>query len=361
MSIIPNIQCPTNYTNLVFRFIDCKNAGIVKGNETINKVDLSTLQIPISQHLESEILINPGATIQLPDFGSFTSNLERWRFQLPETYKWSIGTSHRFQVFVGNIEIITDFTVISSFINDFQTAIEQNPDLQGIITLKLSDNNIIFIDSYIPDTKLQYILNINKLYSYNSNLWEHQLYGDLINVMPTEKTLKYIMLLPLYENVDRKKCNCTNKSGEFLSNKKWIQYTNETSWKKWKKPSTGTFLKYNEIDLSLPNDKYTFYGIDPHYSFQIGDIVVIKSNNGTIRAKIYNIISNTIIFDTKFIIWKDTELLQLDKQPEWSKIGDILILSGGGNINDWDYVQCDRIVIKNPQTFTIGIKIMLGV
>ena len=53
----PNLSCPPDLSQLLFRFIERKSLGIVKGTTTISSIDMSNFFLPLGNYMQGNILL----------------------------------------------------------------------------------------------------------------------------------------------------------------------------------------------------------------------------------------------------------------------------------------------------------------
>ena len=105
MSVKPPINCPPNYSVLVFRLTECKKAGIVKGITTQLAVDLQNMYVPISNYEEKFISLKSGETKRI-DVSSIADTgrvKEQFVFTANPAF-CGLGTEHSYSLYDENLK-----------------------------------------------------------------------------------------------------------------------------------------------------------------------------------------------------------------------------------------------------------------
>ena len=105
----------------------------------------------------------------------------------------------------------------------------------------------------------------------------------------------------------------------------------------------------------------------PEISFSrslISETDLLKVNDGIpFRAKIESLIGKDIVLDAPIDVSYNNRLMSNvygPATPRWINVGDFLFLSGATDTDDTDRCFIETIVLKNPHTFDIPVRYMIG-
>jgi hypothetical protein len=378
MSIKPPLSCPPNYSILAFRIAECKKAAVVKGITTLASLDLNSLFIPIAEHTEGTLTLkgNSEKILNIEDIAEYGPLYESYSFDADIVNNPNIfddGTTHVYALYNEDNEFIESFSftidVNDPDYEDFPTALKTEYD--NSVTIK----TLISFDS--STTISTGILNVTA--GAKSTKYRHVFTFDTAGVdldhpgtliTPYTKypkgRVKYILVFPDYEKVDVSTCGCADSSGDVKSNKKYFQYVNRGEYDSLNDPNTDIELVITEVTPTV-NVKwdYTQYPtIDGHigYHFNVNDLVYFNES-GPFRANILNINGENVELDTLCDPNQSGSLFThaySPATPRWQNVGDFLFLSGATDIQDSDRCFIETIVLKNPHSFDIPLRYMIG-
>jgi hypothetical protein len=173
--------------------------------------------------------------------------------------------------------------------------------------------------------------------------------------------VKYILVFPDYDKVDLTTCGCANSSGDMKSNQKFFQYVNRGEYDEVNNPDTNVILAVNTTGVDCEWD-YTAVTDHIGYHFAFNDLM--KVDNGIpFRANIEYLNGKDIELDAPVNVAYDGELMSNvygPATPRWRNVGDFLFLSGATDIEDTDRCFIETIILKNPHTFDIPVRYMIG-
>jgi len=74
----PNLSCPPDLSQLLFRFIERKSLGIIKGTTTISSIDMSNFFLPLGNYMQGNILLcgDTPKRIEAPSYMDFGKRRE---------------------------------------------------------------------------------------------------------------------------------------------------------------------------------------------------------------------------------------------------------------------------------------------
>lgn len=374
MSIKPPLNCPPDYSILVFRISECKKASVVKGITNLASLDLNSLYIPIQQHTEGTILLKGGTNrvLNIDGIAEYGPLKEKFEFAIDlSLYPTSLdnGTLHSYELYDedGNFWSTT-FTVNNTdpeyvdFPTALQTACANNTGIQSLTNI--STSNVLTTGKFTIDAKKAGIKYRHRFtFDINAANFEHP--GNLVT--PYTKypkgRIKYILVFPDYEKVDVSTCGCADSSGDMKSNQKFFQYVNQGEYDTLNNPITPIIL--NEGVLSETNITWDFNSTDHiGYNVKSGDLVSTVETP-LFRTFISNIngyaidIDQEITFDLT-VAGQTLQHVHSPAAPNWINVGDFLFLSGATDIIDSDRCFIETIVLKNPHSFDIPLRYMIG-
>lgn len=378
MSIKPPLSCPPNYSILAFRIAECKKAAVVKGITTLASLDLNSLFIPVSEHTEGTLTLkgNSEKILNIDDIAEYGPLRETYSFDADIANNPNIfddGTAHSYALYDDANNFIASF-VFTIDINDpnyvdfptaLRTSYNNSSEIKNLVSFDSStalSTGILTVESIAKSTKYRHVFRFD---IDNINLYHP---GTLVT--PYTKypkgRVKYILVFPEYEKVDTTTCGCSDSSGDIKSNKKYFQYVNRSEYDSLNNSITDIQLVINDVVPSVNVEwDYTQYPtVNGHigYNFKANDLVLFNAG-GTFRANIVNINGKNVELDTPCDPNQTGSLYThaySPATPRWQNVGDFLFLSGATDIQDSDRCYIETIVLKNPHSFDIPVRYMIG-
>lgn len=375
MSLKPPIVCPPDYSILAFRISECKLASVVKGVSKLASLDLNSLYIPIAEHTEGTLTLKGGTerVINIDDIAEYGPLPETFTFDALLTTNPTVfddGTQHEYTLYDENLNFLESLSftidITDPFYSDFPTALNTAYNNSTVIkaTVSISSYNVLstgVLTIFANARGIKY----RHTFLFDSATTQLTSPGTLIT--PYTKypkgRVKYILVFPDYDKVDVTTCGCANASGDMKSNQKFFQYVNRGEYDGVNSPATNVIFK-TAIALTSTSCEWNYNSVTDHIGYHFGVDSLMKVDNGIpFRANI------------EYINGKD---LQLDAQvdpsyngyamsnvygpatPRWKNVGDFLFLSGATDILDTDRCFIETIVLKNPHTFDIPVRYMIG-
>lgn len=379
MSIKPPINCPPNYSILQFRLAECKKAGVVKGTDTLATTDLSQLVIPIQEHSEGTLTIKANETkaINVDDIVDYWPLYETYTFNAKIIDHPSIlsdGTSHSYVLYdyeeqneLANFSFTVDSQnpLYADFETGFRTAFNAsaavtiaNPQILGA-----NSSGIFTIGSIKPSTKLRHVFTFDTECVFIGPISTP---GELTT--PYTKypngAIKYIMVYPQFDKVDASKCGCTDASGDIRTNQRYLQYVSQSEYLELQNTVTpvkldpgvlgATTISWNDADTS---DHIGYYA-------KVGDLITTVEAP-LYRAYITEINGYVLTVDQPLSIEMTNtqltlKLLKSPLTPRYKNISDYFFASGSTDIDNSDKCYTETVVLKNPHSFDIQVKYMVG-
>lgn len=381
MSLKPPLSCPPDYSIQVFRIAECKKASVVKGTTTLASLDLNSLNIPIQEHTEGTLLLKGSSqkTVNIDDIAINYPLNETFKFYVDlDTYPDALGngTEHTYTLYDDSLNSIGSFSFTvdetDPDFEDFPTALRTaytNSSLTLRSTVSFNDLNTVLstgifsVQATNLGIKYRHIFNFDTTGFGGVGPYQHP--GTLVT--PNEKypdgAIKYLLLYPDYSKVDTSTCGCADSSGDIRSNQKYFQYVSQKEYKEVANPKSPVYL-----DGGISGDYYILWNGSSvshiGYHFKVGDLVSTVENP-LFRGIITNIDGYNIYIDQPLTVAMQTSGQQLQhtyspSSSRWMNVGDFLFLSGATDVEDEDRCYINTIILKNPHSFDIPVRYMIG-
>ena len=113
-SVRPNLSCPADLSQLLFRFVERKQLGIVKGREDLAVMDMTQFFLPLNGYMMSTFSLDAGDSMRIEsgtnmDYGR---RREIQQFDLADLVTASLATDQVATISVGNADG-TNYTTAS--------------------------------------------------------------------------------------------------------------------------------------------------------------------------------------------------------------------------------------------------------
>jgi hypothetical protein len=373
MSLKPPIVCPPDWSILAFRISECKLASVVKGVNKLAALDLNNLYIPIAEHTEGTLTLKGGTErlLNIDDIAEYGPLNEQFSFDALLAANPNIfddGTSHEYSLYDENLNFLESlsFTIdindpdYSDFPTALTTAYGNSTVIKSKVTFDASTSlttGILTVRSITRNIKLRHV------FTFDTSGVDLPSPGTLL--VPYTKypkgRVKYILVFPDYDKVDVTTCGCANSSGDMKSNQKFFQYVNRGEYDEVNNPDTNVILTVGATNV---NCEWDYPAVTDHIGYHFGVNSLMKVDNGIpFRANIEYLNGKDIQLDAPVNIAYDGELISNvygPATPRWRNVGDFLFLSGATDIEDADRCFIETIILKNPHTFDIPIRYMIG-
>jgi hypothetical protein len=379
MSVKPPLNCPPDYSILVFRIAECKKAAVVKGVNMLASLDLNSIYIPIQQHTEGTLLLEKNSTkkINIDDIAEKWPMQEKYEFYVNlSTYPSALGdgTSHSYSLFnedLTSVETI-NFTVDANDVlyKDFPTALVTAVENSVNIKLNVSLNGSsalttgsTFVTAIKKGKKFRHIFNFDTTGTGALGPYAHP--GNLITPFVKYKNgaVKYILVLPDYDKVDTSTCGCADSSGDMRSNKKYFEYAQDGEYDMITNPVTPIYLDGGILGNNFINWKQSSVS-HIGYHLKVGDLISTVENP-LFRAVItdidgYKISIDQTVSSVMIIDGQQTQHTYSPSAVSWKTLGDFGFFSGATDIYDADKCFIETIILNNPHNFDIPVRYMIG-
>jgi hypothetical protein len=371
MSIKPPINCPPNYSVLVFRLTECKKAGIVKGITTQLAVDLQNMYVPISNYEEKFISLKAGETKRI-DVSSIADTgrvKEQFVFTANPAF-CGLGTEHSYSLYDDNLNLIE---TINFIVNEeyptwplaFHNAHESSTKIKSVVSFA---TNQFETKGNITSTGTDVGIKHRHVFSFdNTGFGGYSTFpflhpGNLI--APNEKyplgRIKLMMIYPDYYKANiNAGCGCIDASGDMKSNVKYFEYAYDDNVNSINNPTSP--ILYDPRISTWSQNSTDHIG----YHFKVGDYVS-AAGNSKLRGIITSIEGYAITVDTEIGDYTLTgdQLLSHVNSPStitWRKIGDFYLHTTAQDVITTDQDFIETLWLKNPHKYDLPIRILLAI
>ena len=370
MSVIPKIVCPPDYSVRCFRLVDPMSFGIVKGVQNEVTIPTKGICIPVDRYDDRRILLRANSTIKL-DISGIASYGE-----LNETYQFLVDlskypnilsqeTQHKYSLYNEDLTLIEEitFTVGSSFAVSMSSAVEQSMEIKNLLKFDYSmvEQGKINVTATKAGIKYRHVFSfdLDGFGGVNNFPFLHP--GNL-----TKKNRKYqggrvkvILIVPEFEKVDTSTCGCSDNSGVVLSNKKYFQYALASDYEKHKSPATPILASGNMFGTSYTWKQASTDHIG--YHIHVNDLINMSSDQYK-RSIVQSINGYDFAVDAAFGNSSESYLNHVwsPSTVSWKTGGELNLFTGAQDVKDEDLLYIETLYLKNPQSFDIPLKVLIG-
>lgn len=375
MSVKPPIKCPPDYSVLVFRLTECKKAGIVKGISTLLAMDLQELFVPVTNYEQRMITLKAGETKKIDVSGIG----EHWPLQ--ESYEFlfnpvncGLGSSHSYSLYDESLSLIETMTFsvnaqYPTFTAAFNDAFSLTTHIKTLVSFNVSN----FSEGKISVTTKSRGIKYRHVFSFDlTGFGGYQPFpyltpGNLVS--PKEKypreRVKLMLIYPDYYKANvLTGCGCIDKSGDIMSNKKYIEYAFDEDV--YQITNTVSPITADPIINAQPvGQQWVWNQSSPDhigYHFNVGD-AIIASGAPNMRSVITSINGYGILTDSPIGDLSTGQTLIHFYSPNsitWRKMGDFYLHTTAQDVTDTDYLYLETLWLRNPHQYDLPIKIMLA-
>jgi hypothetical protein len=373
MSLKPPIVCPPDWSILAFRITECKLASVVKGVSKLASLDLNNLYIPIAEHTEGTLTLKGGTErlLNIDDIAEYGPLFEKFSFDSLLAANPTIfddGTTHTYTLYDEELNFLENFNftidINDDDYKDFPTALNTVYGNTTVIKSKVYfdastslTTGILTVQANAKNIKYRHVFTFD---TAGVNLPSP---GNLL--VPYTKypkgRVKYILVFPDYSKVDLTTCGCANSSGDMKSNQKFFQYVNRGEYDEVNNPDTNVILAVNTTGVDC---EWDYNAVTDHIGYHFAFNDLMKVDNGVpFRANIEYLNGKDIELDAPLnSAYSGYAMSNVygPATPRWRNVGDFLFLSGATDIEDTDRCFIETIILKNPHTFDIPVRYMIG-
>lgn len=370
MSVIPKIICPPDYSIRCFRLVDPMSFGIVKGVQNEVTIPTKGICIPVNRYDDKRLILKAGAIQKLDISGiaEYGDLQEEYQFSVDLTKTPGIlgtGTKHRYELYDESLNLISyiEFTVTGSFSSSLANAVSQNSKIYSLINFDTQDiaNGNFVVSAINKGIKYRHVFYFDLDGFGGANPYPYVHPGNLVQKYRKyeDGRAKIILIVPEFGKVNTDSCGCTDSSGAILSNKKYFQYAVASDYENIKSPTTPILAAGEDTSYLWSQQSSDHIG----YHLKSGDLVNM-SNAPTKRAIIQSIQGYSITTDAELGVNNVQTNLNHVWSPNtvtWRNGGEMNLFAGGQDVNDNDYLFIETLYLKNPHTFDIPMRILIGV
>lgn len=378
MSIVPPLNCPPDYSIMAFRLVDCKKFGVVKGVEKLLAIEGKDLFIPLAQYEEKTLTLKAGTTkkIDISTVASFNDQTEGFSFNVDIANRPNIfasGTRHKYTLFDEDLNVLGSFqfelgTDYDTFYDAVTAEVAASSAINGAVAFSIINSvdttGSFSITAKSSGVKYRHLWEFQLNIAYQPYFQTLQHPGNLIfkNQKYPEGRVKMMMIYALYDNAKTTSgCNCTDNSGDLLSNKKSFQWALDSEYNRVVFPSTPITTNLNTYPVSTFqwNQSSTDH---IGYYFAANDGVALTSGTGNVSG-ISSINGFTVNVGGNVGGGTGAQSLQKAALPSdipWKNGGDFLFFSGAQDVTTSDKLYVETVWLKNPQNYDIPFKILIG-
>jgi hypothetical protein len=362
---------------MAFRLVDCKKFGIVKGVEKLVAIEGKDLFIPLAQYEEKTLTLKAGTTkkIDISTVASFIDQSETYSFDVNIASRPNIfanGTRHKYTLFDEDLNALGSFqfeigTDYDTFYDAVIAEAQANNAIKEAVTFSASD----------ADQTGTFSISANAVGIKYRHLWEFQLniaYLPYFQTLqhPGNLTSKYqkypagrVKMMMIYALYDKAKtssgCNCTDSSGDLMSNKKSFQWAFDSEYSRKVFPTTPITTTLNTYPS--PSFQWNQSSTDHiGYYFSVNDGVTLSSGTGNVSV-ITSMNGFTVNVGGNVgggTGLQDLQKVSLPNTVQWKNGGDFLFFSGAQDVLPNDMLYVESVWLKNPQNYDIPFKILIG-
>ena len=370
MAVVAKIKCPPDESIRCFRLVDPMSFGIVKGAATEVAIPTKGICIPVANYDDRRLLLRANSVLKLDISGIAVYG------ELLETYEFTVnlvttpniissGTKHRYSLYDSSLNLIEtiEFTVGSDFATSAVAAFSASTSIKSLVTIDPGNiaNGSFTIAAQVKGIKYRHVFSFDLDGFGGATPYPYVHPGNLTQRYRKypEGRAKIILLIPEFGKVDTSTCGCTDNTGIISSNKKYYQYTFASDYERKLNPSTPILASgaNDGTNYSWSQSSADHIG----YHFSTGDLVNMQTAS-TSRALLQTINGYSITTDTGIGNNTQANLQHVwsPSTPDWKTAGEMSLFTGAQDVNDTDTHLIETLYLKNPQSFDIPMRILIG-
>jgi hypothetical protein len=345
--------------------------GIIKGAQTEVAIPTKGICIPVGRYDDKRFILKAGSTQKLDISGiaEYGDLGEEYQFSVNLTNTPDIlaeGTTHKYELYDEEQNLITsiEFTVSGDFATSLGNAFSGNSTLYSLINYDVTEiaNGNIYFTAVNTGVKYRHLFYFDTTGFGGADPYPYIHPGNLVQKYRKypEGRVKVILIVPQFDKIDTASCSCADSSGLILSNKKYFQYATASEYERIKTPRSPILAAGDQDGTSFvwSNESTDHIG----YHFSTNDLVNM-STASTKRALIQSIQGFAISTDTGIGNNTETYLSHVwsPNTVQWKNIGEMSLFTGGQDVNTEDQLLIETLYLKNPHTFDIPMRILIGV
>lgn len=369
MSVIPKIICPPDYSIRCFRLIDPMSFGIIKGAATEIAIPTKGICIPVNRYDDKRLVLKAGSTLKVDISGiaEYGDLQEEYQFTVDLNSTPDIlseGTKHKYELYDSELNLLSsiEFTVSGTFSESLLTAVSGNSTIYGLMNFDTTDiaNGNFTVTANTKGIKYRHVFYFDLDGFGGSDPYPYIHPGNLVQKYRKypDGRAKVMLIIPEFSRVNTDSCGCTDSSGAMLSNKKYFQYALASDYENAKNPSSPILVEGEDTSYVWNQQSTDHIG----YHFNTGDLINM-STASTKRALIQSVQGYAVTTDTEIGNNTQTYLNHVwsPSNVTWRTGGEMNLFTGGQDVYDTDRLFIETIYLKNPHTFDIPMRILIGV
>lgn len=236
----PNLKCPPDLSTMLFRFVDRKSLGIVKGNTDLFKIDMSSFFLQLNNYSVFTLSLCPGEIkeINVSNIANSGKRRQITEFSLDnyydlQTLSLNPNTVATLAIIENGVLLSTitniDASSFENFITDLNFKVLSDSVAGSLITI-ISNNPNLSFTTKDKGRYLEYILTITDTQTFDSE----ELEGEITQTAERYPNLNYVKLL--FAAVEYcSDCTTNSQFIEYAYSEDYIEYGDDANWRKTSK------------------------------------------------------------------------------------------------------------------------------
>jgi hypothetical protein len=233
----PNLKCPPDLSTMLFRFVDRKSLGIVKGNTELFKIDMSSFFLQLENYSVFTLVLCPGETkqINVSNIANTGKRKQITEFSIEDLQNLTLDINT-----TAELEIVEDGNTLATITNiDANSFTNFVDDLNFKVLSDTTAGNLITISSIDPVLKittkdkgryLEYILTFTNSQTFVSE----ELEGVITQTAERYPNLDHVKLL--FAAVEYcSDCKTNTQFIEYAYTNDYLENGNNANWRKTSK------------------------------------------------------------------------------------------------------------------------------
>jgi hypothetical protein len=343
--------------------------GIIKGAATEIAIPTKGICIPVNRYDDKRLVLKAGSTLKVDISGiaEYGDLQEEYQFSVDLVTTPDIlneGTKHKYELYDSELNLLSsiEFTVSGTFAQSLLTAVSGNSTIYGLMNFDTADiaNGNFTVTANTKGIKYRHVFyfDLDGFGGSEPHPYIHP--GNLVQMYRKypDGRAKVMLIIPEFSRVNTDSCGCTDSSGAMLSNKKYFQYALASDYENSKNPSSPILIDGEDTSYVWNQQSTDHIG----YHFNTGDLVNM-STASTKRALIQSVQGYAVTTDTEIGNNTQTYLNHVwsPSNVTWRTGGEMNLFTGGQDVYDSDRLFIETIYLKNPHTFDIPMRILIGV
>jgi hypothetical protein len=230
----PNLKCPPDLSTMLFRFVDKKSLGVVKGNTDLFKIDMSSFFLQLDNYSVFTLALCPGETkqINVSNIANTGKRKQITEFNLDDLQNLTLSINT-----TAELEILEEGNTLATITNiDASTFTNFVDDLNFKVLSDTTTGNLISISSNNPNLKittkdkgiyLEYVLS----FTDSSTVVNEELEGEITQTAERYPNLDHIKLL--FAAVEYcSDCKTNTQFIEYAYSSDYLENGDNANWRK---------------------------------------------------------------------------------------------------------------------------------